>query len=168
MTSAIFLLTAVSAERLGELWWAQSNTTLLLSQGAREVSPGHYPAIVILHVLWLASLWAFGWTNPVSSPWLAAFLVLQILRAWTLTTLGRRWTTRIIVLPGAPLIKNGPYRFLSHPNYCVVIGEIAVLPLCLGLFWLSLAFSIANILVLTIRVRAENAALNGIFHVNRA
>jgi methyltransferase len=167
MTCAALLLAAVSAERLAELWWAHANTALLLSRGAREFSPSHYPAIVLLHGLWLVSLWLFGWTNSVSSPWLAVFLALQILRAWTLTTLGRRWTTRIVVLPGAPLIKNGPYRVLSHPNYLVVIGEIAVLPLCLGLPLLCLAFSIANALVLTIRIQAENAALNRIFDANR-
>jgi len=168
MTSAALLLAAVSAERLAELWWAHANTALLFSRGAREFSPSHYPAIVLLHALWLASLWVFGWTNPVSSPWLAIFLILQILRAWTLTTLGRRWTTRIIILPGAPLIKSGPYRFMSHPNYFVVMGEIATLPLCLGLPWLALAFSVANAVVLTIRVRAEDAALNGLFDDNRA
>jgi methyltransferase len=69
----------------------------------------------------------------ISPTWLAVFLSLQVLRAWTLKTLGPRWTTRIIILPGAPLVTNGPHRFLSHPNYLVVVGEIAVLPLCLGL-----------------------------------
>ena len=74
-------------------------------------------------------------------------------------TLGRRWTTRIVVLPGAPLVSDGPYRFLSHPNYFVVIGEIAILPLCLGLPLVAAVLSIANAVILTIRVRAENAAL---------
>ena len=76
-----------------------------------------------------------------------------------LATLGRRWTTRIIVLPGDKLVSTGPYRWLTHPNYVVVIGEIAVLPLCLGLPWYALAFSLANAAVLTVRIRAENAAL---------
>jgi methyltransferase len=168
MTLAVLLLGVATAERLGELWWARANTTSLLSKGAREYSARHYPAIVLLHALWLTSLWIFGWANPINSLWLAIFVVLQVLRVWTLATLGRRWTTRIIVLPGAPLVASGPYRFLSHPNYFVVIGEIAVLPLCLGLPWLSLVFSLANALVLTIRVRAENAALNGPFNVKRA
>ena len=77
-------------------------------------------------------------------------------------TLGRRWTTRIVVLPAAPLVSNGPYRFLSHPNYFVVIGEIAALPLCLGLPLFALVFSIGNAVILMIRVQSENAALSGL------
>jgi methyltransferase len=120
------------------------------------------------HALWLAGLWLFGWARPLSLIWLACFLVLQVLRFWTLMTLGRRWTTRIIVLPGAPIVANGPYRFVSHPNYLVVAGEIAVLPLCLGLPWLALAFSVANVAILSIRIRAENAALIGLRYVDCA
>jgi methyltransferase len=167
MSPAVILLSAVTAERLAELYWARRNTKILLAEGAREFAPGHYPAIVLLHGLWLASLWIFGWTRPLDWVWLAVFLSLQVLRAWTLATLGPRWTTRIIVLPGAPLVTSGPYRFLPHPNYLVVIGEIAVLPLCLGLPWLSLPFSIANAGVLSIRIGAENAALIGSAHVSR-
>ena len=99
-----------------------------------------------------------GWATPLNHFWLAVFLVLQVPRIWVIATLGGRWTTRIIVLPGAPLVNRGPYRFVSHPNYLVVIGEIAVLPLCLGLPWYALVFSVANLAVLAIRVRAENAS----------
>ena len=159
MTPAVLLLGAVTAERLAELWLARRNTALLIAQGAREFAPGHYPAIVVLHALWLASLWLFGRAHPLNSIWLVIFLVLQVLRAWILMTLGRRWTTRIVVLPGAPLVSDGPYRVLSHPNYFVVIGEIAILPLCLGLPLVAAVFSIANAVILTIRVRAEHAAL---------
>jgi methyltransferase len=168
VTPAILLLSAVTAERVAELWLARRNTAALLAKGGREFAPRHYPAIVLLHALWLANLWIFGWAHPVSSVWLALFLALQVLRAWILMTLGHRWTTRIIVLPGAPLVANGPYRFLSHPNYFVVIGEIAALPLCVGLPWLALVFSTANAVILSIRVRAENAALIGSRHVERA
>jgi methyltransferase len=167
MIPAVVLLSAVMAERLAELYWAHRNTAALLAQGASEFAPAHYPAIVLLHALWLASLWIFGWERPLSPVWLAVFLTLQVLRLWTLTTLGRRWTTRIIVLPGAPLAANGPYRFLAHPNYVVVIGEIATLPLCFGLPWFSLVFSIANAGVLSLRIRAENAALIGSANVSR-
>ena len=159
MNPAIVLLSAVTAERLAERYWARRNTATLLAQGASEFAPGHYPAIVLLHALWLASLWIFGWVRSLNPVWLVVFLALQVLRLWTLTTLGRRWTTRIIVLPGAPLVANGPYRFMAHPNYLVVIGEIAALPLCFGLPWLSLVFSIANAGLLSLRIRAENAAL---------
>ena len=167
MNPAIVLLSAVTAERLAELYWARRNTATLLAQGASEFAPGHYPAIVLLHALWLASLWIFGWERPLHPVWLALFLALQVLRLWTLTTLGRRWTTRIIVLPGAPLVANGPYRFMAHPNYLVVIGEIAALPLCFGLLWLSLVFSIANAGLLSLRIRAENAALIESANVSR-
>jgi methyltransferase len=168
VTPAVLLLGAVTAERLVELWLARRNTAALLAKGACEFAPRHYPAIVLLHALWLASLWFFGWAHPLSSIWLAVFLALQVLRVWILVTLGPRWTTRIIVLPGAPLVANGPYRFLSHPNYFVVIGEIAALPLCLGLPWLALLFSTANAAILSIRVRAENAALMGSRYVEHA
>jgi methyltransferase len=167
MNPAVVLLSAVTAERLGELWWARRNTTALLANGAREFSPRHYPAIVLLHAVWLASLWIFGWDQSLNPVWLAVFLVLQVLRLWTLATLGPRWTTRIIVLPDAPLVTTGPYRILSHPNYLVVIGEIAVLPLCIGLPWLSFIFSIANAGLLSVRIRAENAALIGSLNVGR-
>jgi methyltransferase len=158
---AILLLALVTAERLGELWLASRNTQTLLAQGGREAGAGHYPLIVGLHAVWLAGLWALGWAAPLDPPWLAVFLVLQGMRVWVLVTLGRRWTTRIIILPGVPLVTHGPYRFLTHPNYVVVIGEIASLPLCLGMPWYALVFSIANLAVLSIRVRAENASLAG-------
>ena len=160
MTFAAIILLLVTAERLGELWLARRNTAALLKQGAVEMAPQHYTLIVLLHSFWLAGLWLLGWDQPVNLFWLAVFLVLQVLRVWVLATLGRRWTTRIIVLPGEQLVATGPYRWLTHPNYVVVIGEIAVLPLCLGLPWYALAFSLANAAVLTVRIRAENAALH--------
>ncbi len=159
MTPAVVLLALVTLERLAELVLARRNTEALLAAGAYEVGSAHYPLIVALHALWLAGLWWFGWDAPLHPVWLATFIALQVPRVWVLTTLGRRWTTRIIVLPGAPLVRTGLYRFLSHPNYLVVIGEIAVLPLCLGLVGFALAFSIANLVVLSVRIRAESASL---------
>jgi methyltransferase len=168
MTLAILLLAFVTAERLIELWWARSNTRLLLAQGAVEHAPGHYHLIVVLHAIWLLGLWLLGWSQPVSVVWLFVFIGLQVARLWVLVTLGRRWTTRILVLPGMPLVKKGPYRFVSHPNYLVVAGEIAVLPLCFGLFWYALAFSVLNAAVLSIRIRAESTALSAAVHDRRA
>ena len=162
MTPAILLLLFVTLERLAELWLARRNTRALLAQGAVEHAPGHYPLIVAMHALWLAGLWAFGWDQPVSVFWFGIFVVLQAARVWVLGTLGRRWTTRIIVLPGAALVARGPYRFVSHPNYLVVIGEIAVLPLCLGLPWYALFFTLANAAVLAIRLSAETSALTSV------
>jgi methyltransferase len=158
VTSAIVLLAAVTLERLCELWLARRNTAALIAQGAHEFGAGHYPLIILLHTLWLTGLWALCWASPLRPGWLAVFLALQVPRVWVMAALGGRWTTRIIVLPGAPLVRDGPYRFVNHPNYLVVIGEIAVLPLCLGLPWYALVFSIANLAVLVIRVRAETAA----------
>ena len=162
MTPAVILLALVTLERLAELWLARRNTKALVAAGALEFAPGHYPLIVLLHAFWLAGLWLLGWDHALNLVWLAIFLLLQVLRVWVLGTLGSRWTTRIIVQPGLALVAKGPYRWISHPNYVVVVGEIAVLPLCLGLPWYALAFSIANAAVLTIRIRAENAALLGL------
>ncbi len=159
MTPAVLLLSLVTLGRIAELFVARRNTAALLTRGAVEVSPGHYPAIVALHAGWLAALWVYGWDQPVIVPWLGVFLVLQVCRVWVLTTLGRRWTTRIIVVPGETLVARGPFRFVTHPNYLVVIGEIAVLPLCLGLPVVALVFTVLNAAVLFIRVKAENLGL---------
>lgn len=165
MNAAVWLLALVTAERLGELWLARRNTSALLQRGAVEIGARHYPLIVLLHAFWLVGLWGLGWNQPINAVWLAVFLLLQAGRIWVLVTLGGRWTTRIIVLPGERLIATGPYRLVAHPNYLVVVGEIAVLPLCLGLPWFALVFSIANAAILTIRIRAEAAALRGARHV---
>ena len=162
MTLSVLLLAFVTAERLAELSLARHNTAALMAKGAFEVAPGHYPLIVLLHALWLSGLWLIGWARPLNLSWLVIFLALEGLRGWVLLTLGQRWTTRIIILPGAPLVENGPYRMLLHPNYVVVICEVAVLPLCLGLPWYALIFSAANAVMLAIRIRAENAALVGL------
>jgi methyltransferase len=159
LTPAVLLLLLVTLARIGELFLARRNTEALLRRGAFEVAPGHYPLIVALHAAWLLTLWVYGRDQPINSYWLAAFIVLQAARIWVLATLGSRWTTRILVLPGETLVTHGPYRFVSHPNYIVVIGEIAVLPLCLGLPWVALIFSVLNACVLAIRIRAENSGL---------
>lgn len=159
MTLATLILLLVTLQRAGELLLARRNTARLLERGAVEVAPGHYPLIVLLHAAWLAGLWILTWNAPVDLGWLALFVALQALRGWVIATLGGRWTTRIIVLPGAPLVRAGPYRWLDHPNYVVVVGEIAALPLAFGLPLTALAFSVANAVVLAIRIRAENAAL---------
>lgn len=159
MNTTQIILALVTIERLAELWLARRNTTALLRQGALEVAAAHYGLIVGLHALWLAGLWWFGWAQPVNGIWLAMFVILQLGRIWVLSTLGARWTTRIIILPDAPLIASGPYRYIAHPNYLIVIGEIAVLPLALGLPVFAAVFSVVNAMVLSIRVRAENAAL---------
>ncbi len=159
MIGSILLLGFVTAERLGELVLARCNTARLLAAGAVEHARGHYPLIVLLHAVWLIGLWLLAWNLPINLGWLVVFIVLQGLRLWVLATLGPRWTTRIIVLPQADLVARGPYRFVKHPNYLVVIGEIAVLPLVFGLVWYAGLFSLLNAGILFIRITAENKAL---------
>jgi methyltransferase len=156
---AVAVLVFVTVQRIGELLLARRNTRALLARGAYETGASHYPYVVGLHAIWLAGLWLLAPGRPVSLGWCLIFVALQLLRVWVLATLKRRWTTRIIVLPGAPLVLSGPYRFMRHPNYAIVIGEIAVLPLAFGLPLYALAFSLLNAIVLYVRIRAENAAL---------
>ncbi len=154
------VLILVTVQRLGELAYARHNTRLLLAEGAREIGAGHYPLLVGLHTLWLLALLVFVPAEaPANWPLLGIFLVLQLLRLWILITLGRYWTTRIITLPNVPLVRKGPYRFLRHPNYVVVAGEILVLPLAFGAWEIALAFSLANAIVLAIRIRCEEQAI---------
>jgi methyltransferase len=161
MTLGLAILCFVTLERAVELGVARRNTRALLARGAREAAPGHYVFVVALHAAWLLGLWILAPDRPASIPWLLVFVVLQALRVWVLATLGRRWTTRIIVVPGAPLVASGPYRWLSHPNYAVVIGEIAVLPLTFGLRTFAAVFTLLNLLILFVRIRAEDRALAG-------
>ena len=149
----------LTVQRLVELWWAKQNEPRLLAAGGIEYGRSHLPLMILLHAAWMAGLWLLAYDRPVESVFLALFVVLQIARFWVLVTLGRRWTIRIIVVPGEKLVARGPYRFLRHPNYAVVIGEIAVVPLALGLPIYALVFSVLNAAVLAIRIPAENAAL---------
>ena len=157
--AAIAILGFVTLQRLAELALSQRNTKRLLARGAYEVAPEHYPVMVILHASWLAVLWFFGPGPPIEIVPLILFVLLQLGRTWVIATLGERWTTRIIILPGAPLVTSGPYRWLNHPNYLVVIGEFAVLPLVFGLPMVAVVFSLLNAAILAVRIRAENRAL---------
>jgi methyltransferase len=159
MSWPVIILALVTAQRIGELWLSNRNTRRLLARGAYEVAPGHYPLLVAVHVLWLAALWVLAPGRPVRPLWLAAFVLLEICRIWVIASLGDRWTTRIIILPGAALVRRGPYRFVNHPNYWVVGGEIAVLPLMFGFWDMALLFSALNAAVLSVRIREENKAL---------
>jgi methyltransferase len=156
---ASLILSLVTLQRLGELLLAQTNTRNLKARGAIEVGAAHYPLIVGVHAAWLITLWAVGRDQAVNLPALAVFVVLQGLRIWIIATLGSRWTTRIIVLPGEPLIASGPYRYLTHPNYAVVAAEIAILPLALHLPIVALVYTLLNAVVLFIRIRAETRVL---------
>ncbi len=155
---AISFLAFVILQRLAELAWAQRNTARLLARGAVEHGAAHYPAIVALHSAWIAALIWFGYDKPLRWDWLALFALLQLGRIWILVSLGPRWTTRIIVLD-EPLVVHGPFRLIRHPNYALVVAEIAVAPLVLGLWGVALVFSLANAVMLWVRIRAENRAL---------
>ena len=154
----ILFLGFVLLQRLAELVIARINTRRLLTKGAYEVGADHYPVMVGMHALWLISLIFWGYDQPVHYGWLALFGILQILRVWILGTLGSRWTTRIIILP-EPLVLRGPFRFLRHPNYTLVVAEIIVVPMVLGLVWVAAVFTVLNALMLYVRIRAENRAL---------
>jgi methyltransferase len=153
------ILGLVTLSRIVELPIARANTRRLLAEGGHEAAPGHYPLIVALHVAWLASLWLLAFNRPINWPLLALFGLVECARIWVLQSLGRRWTTRIIVLPGETLVRRGPYRFLKHPNYAVVIAEIALLPLVFGLWQVALIFSVLNTVLLWLRIREEDKAL---------
>ena len=159
MRFATVILALVTLQRLGELVLARHNTRALLARGGIEVGAWHYPLIVAVHAAWLIALWMFGRDQEVDLLALALFVVLQGVRVWILATLGPRWTTRVIILPDEKLVTSGPYRYLSHPNYAVVVGEIAVLPLVLHLPVVAVVFSILNAIVLAIRICAETRAL---------
>jgi methyltransferase len=157
---AMLLLAFVTLQRLLELILARNNTEALVARGAVEHAPGHYPLIVALHSAWLVGLWLLAGGIAPDPAYALVYAVVQGLRLWTLLTLGSRWTTRIIIIPGERLVASGPYRLIKHPNYCVVAAEIFILPLCFGLTVYALAFSLLNAAVLAVRIQAENEALS--------
>lgn len=159
MTLAVVVLALVTAQRLGELVLADRNTRRLRRQGAVETGAGHYPFIIALHASWLLGLWVLARDRSVNLPLLTVFVALQAARVWVIATLGPRWTTRIITLPGVPLVRKGPYRLLSHPNYAVVVAEIALLPLAFGLWGYAVVFTLLNAAMLWVRIRSESGAL---------
>ena len=158
--TAYIVIGLVVLQRLAELVYAERNTAALKARGAVEIGRAHYPLIVLLHAAWLVAIVALL-PKDVRINWilLAVFVVLQGLRVWVLATLGPYWTTRIITLPGAPLVRRGPYRLVRHPNYLVVAAEILVLPLVFGEWIVAAVFTVLNALVLALRISQENRAL---------
>lgn len=160
MSPVAIIVTLVAAQRLGELTYAARNTRELMRRGAVEHGRAHYPFLVGLHAAWLvAILIAVPPDTPIAWFPLAFFIVLQVMRIWVITTLGRYWTTRIVSLSGAPLVRRGPYRILRHPNYAIVVGEIALLPLVFGAWRIAIVFTLLNLAVLVLRIREEEQAL---------
>ena len=146
------LLGFLTLQRIAELWWARQNERRLFAAGGVEYGRSHLLLIVLVHAAWLIGMWALAYDRPVGPLFFANVVILQIGRFWVLATLGRRWTIRIIVVPGEKLVARGPYRLLHHPNYAGVTGEIAAVPLALGLPIYALVFSILNAAVLAIRI----------------
>ncbi|MBX7197940.1 MAG: hypothetical protein K1X51_01030 [Rhodospirillaceae bacterium] len=155
------VLALVAVQRIAELFISRRHERALRAQGAVEYGAEHYPFIVAVHAGWLVALalWAALMPPGMNPAGIALYLLVQPLRAWVIASLGRYWTTRIISLPSAPLVRRGPYRFLKHPNYAVVVLEIALLPLALGAWPVAVLFSALNALVLWVRITAENRAL---------
>jgi methyltransferase len=127
------LLAYLTVQRVAELWWAKQNEQRLFAAGAVQYGKAHLPLVVLLHAAWMLGMWILAYDHPVNPFYLVLIAVLQIARFWVLVSLGRRWTIRILVVPGERLVARGPYRFLRHPNYAIVCGEIALVPLALGL-----------------------------------
>ncbi len=159
MGEGALLIAFITVQRLAELWLAQRNTARLLAAGGIEFGRSHYPWMVALHAAWLGGLWLLARDQPVNPILLAFFVLLQAGRLWVILSLGQRWTTRVIVIPGEQLVAGGPYRWFRHPNYLIVALEIATVPLALGLPIFAAVFTALNAVILYQRIRVENAAL---------
>ena len=160
MTAHDLIIGLVAAQRLSELALSGRNARRLRARGGVESGAGHYPLIVALHASWLAALaFAVPREAPVQVLLLVLYLALQGLRYWIMATLGEFWTTRVISVPGAPLVAGGPYRVTRHPNYMVVGAELALLPMVFGAWEIAVLFTIANAGVMILRIRVENAVL---------
>jgi methyltransferase len=168
MTWYALLIGLVVVERMGELVVAKRNRTWSQTQGSIELGAGHYPVMVVLHTSLLAAcllepiflnrpfIPTLGW------PMLAIVITAQVLRWWCITSLGRQWNIRVIVIPGATRITGGPYRLFSHPNYVAVVAEGIALPLVHTAWLTALVFSVLNAGLLTVRIRVENTALTSL------
>jgi methyltransferase len=169
MTSLAFftvLVLLVALERVVELVVSRRNAAWSLRHGGYETGRGHYPVMVMLHTGLLAGMLVEAWVRRPDVPALLAGVMLalvlasQALRWWCIATLGRRWNTRVIVVPDLPLVRSGPYRFLSHPNYVAVVVEGFALPLVHAAWITALVFTVANAGLLTVRLRVEDRALS--------
>ncbi|MFF2467619.1 isoprenylcysteine carboxyl methyltransferase family protein [Streptomyces mirabilis] len=160
------LVAAVAAERVAELVVARRNERWSSARGAIVTGQGHYPAMVALHTGLLVGCPAEVWlvdrpyVPTLAWPMLAALAGAQALRWWCIGTLGPRWNTRVIVLPGLPLVTSGPYRLLRHPNYVAVVAEGVALPLVHTAWVTAAVFTVLNAALLTVRIRCENRALD--------
>ena len=160
MTVLHWTLGLVLLQRVVELVWARRNTIRLRRLGGVEADAEGYPYFVLLHAGWLVSLALFvPAATPPIWPLLGLFVLLQLGRLWVISSLGHYWTTRIVTLPREPLVQTGPFRWLRHPNYLLVIAEIAVLPLAFGAVLIAVSFSALNVMLIFRRIRIEEGVL---------
>ena len=161
-TAPFAILMLVAAQRVAELRLSRKNTAALIAEGGIEYGATHYPFFVLMHGSWLISLfvWLLIQQSAIQWVWIAVYIFLQAGRFWFIRTLGPYWTTRIISVPGRPLVNSGPYRFVRHPNYWIVVAEIAVLPMAFGSWQITVIFSFLNALLLNHRIKIENAVLD--------
>lgn len=167
MTLATIILLFVALQRGVELIYAARNTARLKQRGAVEFGRGHYPFMVVLHAAWLLAIASGVTRDPAVRLFpLVMYAVLQILRVWVIATLGPFWTTRVLSVPGDPVVRRGAYRYVRHPNYVIVIAEIPMLPLVFGQVANAIVFSALNLALIAWRVRIENAALAQRYHTS--
>jgi methyltransferase len=161
MWTSITILSLVTLQRIVELYIVRRNTNRLLTNGAVEVGSGHYYGILVFNVIWLLGLWYLVLSQPLFIDWSVAFayLVLQAARGWIVAALGRRWTTRIIIVPGEEVTPGGTYKYVRQPHYLILAAEIFLLPMVFGLWWYSLLFGFINLGLLYFRINAEEDAL---------
>lgn len=161
----VFLISFVIAQRVVELVVARRNERWMKEQGAIELGAGHYGWMVMMHVAFFVALIAEILLLHRQPPsWVAVpfviFFCAQAIRIWALWSLGRFWNTKILVLPGASVVRRGPYRFIRHPNYFVVTVELLALPLVFQAYWTALLFTLLNVVILSVRIPMEERALN--------
>jgi methyltransferase len=158
------VISIVILQRLVELVVAKRNEKWMRGQGAFEAGAAHYPVMVSMHIAFFISLIAevLLFDKSLSSVWilfLIIFLVTQLARIWCLTSLGKFWNTKIIILPGADVVQKGPYKWIRHPNYVIVATELLVLPLMFSAYFTAIIFSFLNVWMLSVRIPAEEKAL---------
>ena len=148
--------------RIGELFLSKRNEKWLLQNGAVEYGKKHYPFIVALHILFIISLiieYSTKQTASFSLFFIILYFLILVFKAWVVLSLGKFWNTKIFHISNLPLVKKGPYRYIKHPNYMIVIAEIAVIPLAFHLYFTAIIFSILNAMMLFVRIKEEDKAL---------
>lgn len=167
----LFVFIIVVMQRLVELFVANRNEKWIRSKGAIEIGASHYKWMVLMHMAFFVSLLieVLVFDRPLSPVWgilLAVFLLMQVLRVWCLSSLGKFWNTKILILPGADVQKKGPYRWIRHPNYVIVTTELIVLPILFSAYFTAGLFLILNIWMLSVRIPAEERALRDLTNYN--